>query len=154
MTNNAAPIGLTFRGTDLQTDPIGLFFEIVGSPYGGMEVRGTDYLVPTSPGLFALNRIATRRILPIEGWVMGTGANEDAQRENFAVRRSLLMSQGGVFDPRLDPGALILTLEDGSQITADYRTLSDILWNQITPTLARVGVRVETVDPEWEAVAS
>lgn len=154
MTNAAAVIGLTFRDTDLQTNPIGLFFEIVGSPYGGLEVRGTDYLVPTSAGLYALNRVATRRILPIEGIVMGTGADEDAQRENFATRRALLMAQGGVFDPRLDPDALVLTLEDGSQITADFRTLPDIIWNQLTPTYARVGIRVETVDPEWAAVTS
>ena len=64
------------------------------------------------------------------------------------------MGEGGVFDPSLDPGELILTLEDGSQITADFRTLPDIVWNQIGPSFAVVGFRLETVDPLWSVVGS
>jgi hypothetical protein len=151
MTNAACAIGVTYRGTDVQEDPPGILLTVVGSPYAGLEVRGTDYLVPTEPGLYALNRVATRRILALEGFVMGSGANEDAAREDFAILRALFH---GVFNPRLDPDALVLALEDGTQITADYRTLPDIVWNQVGPSFAMVGVRLETVTPEWSVVTS
>lgn len=73
MANPAASIPLTFGGTDLQQNPIGIFLEIVEGLAGTATVRGTDTIVPGLAGRIARNRKADVRRIELRGLVAGTG---------------------------------------------------------------------------------
>lgn len=73
MANPAAVVGLTFGGTDIQQNPIGIFLEIVEGLNEGPSVRGSDTVVPGLAGRIARNRVADRWDIELRGLVAGTG---------------------------------------------------------------------------------
>lgn len=73
MANPAAVVGLTFGGTDIQHNPIGIFLEIVRGLNEGPSVRGSDTVVPGLAGRIARNRVADRWDIELRGLVAGTG---------------------------------------------------------------------------------
>lgn len=73
MSNPAAVIGLTFGGTDVQQQPIGIFLELVRGFGEGPSVRGTDTVVPGLVGRIARNRVADTWRIELRGMVAGTG---------------------------------------------------------------------------------
>lgn len=72
MANPAASIPLTFGGTDLQQNPIGIFLQLK-NPNDGPSVRGSDTTVPGLTGRIARSRIGDRWTIDLEGLVAGTG---------------------------------------------------------------------------------
>lgn len=147
MSSPAAVIGITYRGTDVQ-DVDGIFLEIYSGLNERVDVRGVDRVVPGSAGQVAYNRRGHRRGIGLRGFVRGSGANEDVQRDDFRANVDVYDS---LFDPTLDPGALVLTLEDGTTRSIDARTLPGDIWDQKLPTFASVDVKLESVDPDWVA---
>lgn len=145
-----ATIGLTYRGSNIQ-DLDGIWLEIVRGLNEGPAVRGVDVVVPAAVGRQVRNRVADNRTLELRGWVRGVAGYDEADDlEAFATQRTTF---GALFDPTLDPGALVATLEDGSTVTIDARTLNSV-WEQVVPSFHRVSVELESVDPEWVAGGS
>lgn len=145
MSNGAAVIGLTFDGTDVQQNPIGIFLEITKGLNEGPEVRGTDTVVPGLTGRIARNRIADRWVIELQGYVAGIGSTEAAQREHF---RDLVTTFRALFDPTALPATLAAETEDGGTQTISARTLPTVLWEQVVPSMARVSVQLEAVE-DW-----
>jgi hypothetical protein len=151
VTNAAAVIGLTFDSTDIQQHPIGIFLEIPGGIFAvGPSVRGTDVIVPGLIGRIARNRIADTWRIPLVGYVSGVGSGETAIRSSFAALRATMQT---LFDPTMDPAALVATLEDGSTATIQGRPLPLPLWDLIVPSMARVSYELEAVE-DWEVSGS
>jgi hypothetical protein len=150
VTSPVAVIGLTYRGTDLQSADLDIFFEIVRGLAEPPSVRGEDWIVPARAGRLPTNRVADVLRIELRGHVRGSGVDEDAQRADFAANRATVRA---LFSPTLDPGPLVATLEDGSVQNVDARTL-DTIWNQVQPSFAFVSVQLESVDPDWLAGAS
>lgn len=144
MSSPVAVIGLTFRGTDIQ-DLDGLFLEITGGLDELPEVRGEDTVVPGLAGRVSQNRIADRRELELEGYVRGVGADEEGDRSAY---RTNVIAMQALFDPTLDPGELVASLEDGSTATINARALN-IVGAQKMPSFKLVSVKLESVDPNW-----
>jgi hypothetical protein len=145
MTNAAAVIGLTVNSTDLQTDPIGYFFEVTqGGPYDIVEVRGSDVRVPSLEGQIPRSRVGDSREIRLEGHAMGTGADEQAQRIDYETRALALAA---LFDPR-DLVTITLILPSGATATIEARTES-MLRKDRTPAYAEYNVQLESADPEW-----
>ena len=153
MTSAAAVVGLTYRGTDIQ-DLDGIFLEIYRGLFEPVEVRGVDLVVPSATGQSVRNRKGHRRSIGLRGWIRGVDSSapidEAGDRADFATNRAAFET---LFDPTLDPGALVATLEDGSSRTIDARTLNAIP-DQAVPTLVYVDIELESVDPNWTVVAS
>lgn len=150
MSSDAAVVGLTYRGTDIQ-DIDGIFLEIVRGLTEVVEVRGQDLIVPAREGQIVRNRVGHRLPIELRGWIRGVGASdEDDDRTDFATNRTAFRA---LFNPRLDPGALVATLEDGSTQTIDARTLN-VITDPVVPTFERVSVELESVDPDWVVTAS
>jgi hypothetical protein len=145
MTNAAAVIGLSVEGTDLQTNPIGYFFEIVrGGPYDIVQVRGSDVRVPSLEGQVPRSRVGDGREIELAGHVMGIGMDEAAQRSNFETRALALAA---LFDPRI-LRTITLLLPSGATATIEARTES-LLRKTHTPAYEEYNVQLESVDPEW-----
>lgn len=148
MTNAAAVIGLHFDSTDIQQNPIGVFLEIIKGLNEGPEVRGTDTIVPGLYGRIARNRIGDRLVIELEGYVAGSGMDEETQRSSF---RTLVNQFAALFDPTAMPANLVADLEDGSTATVAARTLPTVLWQPIVPAMAKVNVQMEAV-VAWDIV--
>lgn len=146
MTNPAAPIGLTYRGTDVQQNPFGIFLELVGGLNEVALVRGEDHTVPALPGRVLDDREADVLPLELRGWIAGQGADGMAQRADVATLRQQVRN---LFDPTVS-GNLVALLEDGSTATIQARTLGDgLLWGQVVPQLFSLSVRLESAAAVW-----
>jgi hypothetical protein len=150
VTNFAAVIGLSFDSTDIQQNPIGIFLEIKRGLYEGPEVRGEDTVVPARTGRIARNRMADRWVIELEGYVSGLGSTEDAQREHFLDLADII---GALFDPTAMPATLQAEMQDGGTRTIEARTLPTVLWNQVVPSMAKVNIQLEAVEPWVVTVA-
>lgn len=73
MTNSYATIPLTFGGTDVQQNPIGIFLEIYRGLNEVPSVRGIDTVVPGLAGRIARNRVVGVLAIELRGMVRGTG---------------------------------------------------------------------------------
>jgi hypothetical protein len=147
MTSAAATRGLTIAGTDVQQDPIGIFLEIdlVGL-WGGPSVRGEDVVVPGLPGRIARNREADSWRLPIRGWISGVGASTALQLASYV---DLCATVRTLMDPTSAPVAVVVTLEDGGELSTNARGLPSALWDEPVPGfLARVSFEMEAVE-DW-----
>lgn len=149
MANPAASIPLTFGGTDIQQNPIGIFLEIVEGLAGTATVRGTDTVVPALAGRIARNRVADVRRIELRGLVAGTGATEALQQASFW---NLVATLRTLFSPTAAAASLVATLPNGTTATILARTLPTMLWDQKLPALARVTIELESVAPNWTIV--
>jgi hypothetical protein len=152
VSNLAAVIGLTFKGSDLQRADFSIFLEIRRGLNELPEVRGKDTVVPALTGQYFRNRVAHRRQIELFGYVSGYDAanTEIANRRDFRHRVEELRV---LFDPTDDPGELAAALEDGGSATIDARALNT-QWVQIAPSLHSLSVQMESVDPEWVVLGS
>lgn len=150
MSSAAAVVGLTYRGSDIQ-DIDSIFLEVVRGLTEVVEVRGVDLTVPSRSGQIVRNRRGNRLGIGLRGWIRGVDTGgETADRADFAANRATFRSW---FDPTLDPGALVATLEDGSTQTIDARTLN-VIATIVAPSFHYVDVELESVDPDWVASGS
>jgi hypothetical protein len=152
MSNAAAVIGLTFRSVDIQRADFSVFLEVKRGLNEIPEVRGQDTVVPGLAGRYFRNRVADRRTIELRGFVSGYDAtpSEAADRRDFRHRVEELRD---LFDPTLDPGTLAAALEDGGTATIEARA-TNVVWNQVAPSLHEVSVEMESVDPEWVVMGS
>lgn len=150
MTSPLAVIGLTFRTTDIQTADLGIFFEITRGLNEPPTVRGEDVLVPGRPGRIAIAGGFEADVLTIEleGKVTAGGEDGDEadQRSAFRVNAKVVRA---LFDPTLDPGALVALLEDGTTATIQARAMPTQLWDQPADVHADVSIELQSVDPDW-----
>ena len=145
MTNPYAVIGLTFDGTDVQQDPIGIFLEVVRGLSDVPAVRGTDTVVPGLAGRIPRNRVADHLTIELRGFVAGTGSTDaDCQ----ASHRGLVNDIRALFDPTAAPADLVAALEDASTATIAARTLN-IVWDHLAPSTSRISIELDSVAPDW-----
>lgn len=144
MTSAAAVIPLTYDSHDIQTIP-GIFLEIVEGLNEIAEVRGRDNIAPGADGMFFRNRKDTRRKIVLQGFVMGDGADEAAQRSDF---RNKVQQLQGWFSAEAAAN-LVATAEDGSTNTISARTMPPMVWRQRVPSFAEVSIELESVAPNW-----
>lgn len=95
--------GLSYRGTDIQTD--NLFLDLMGSLYEPAFHRGRDDIVPGRAGRYRRNRVADQRLIPLQGWTRGTGEDKASRRESFDAAEASL---GALLDPAEDAGVLLV----------------------------------------------
>lgn len=146
MTSAVAIIGLTFRATDIQSLPTGVFLELVDGIAAPPSVRGADTVVPGRSGRIAKARVGDVWSGELRGLVTGAGSTEAAMRDALADLRETMRA---LFDPTLLPGALVATLENGDTATIQARALPGQIWEIVVPSMYRVSIEVESVDPYW-----
>lgn len=143
-------MGLTFRGTDIQTANI--FLDVAEGYFEPADVRGSDAVIPGLTGRFALNRIKDHRSLQLVGWVEGTGATLVAQQQSWHTSTLALMA---LMDRSLAAGSLVLTpptlgLSAGSK-TISARCVNLIPGPVIASRFQRWSIELEAVGnpPDW-----
>lgn len=148
MTTPVALIGLTYRGTDLQEWPPGVFLELDASAlFGQLEVVGSDQPL-LSGGVFPRNRIGRRRKLPLFGIVSGdpTALTVAEQRETLFETLATLETLFALSQH----GDLVATLPDGSTRTIDARPEVSPLVTLSSDTLAVYSIDLTSYDtPDW-----
>ena len=97
-------MGLSIRGVDVQTQKIWL--DVASGFYDGMEVRGQDVLIPGRPGLYPTAREANRRLIRLEGYVVGQGSTEAERTADWYQSTLDLMA---AVDIELMPGNVVIT---------------------------------------------
>lgn len=149
MTSLAAISSLTAGGTDIQQNPIGIFFEIVMGINELPTVRGKDLVVPGRDGRFVTSRRADTLPLELAGIVIGLGSDVAAQQASY---RTLMQIVRATFDRAQDPWELAGTLEDGSTATISVRCVDMKVTETAGSMEAKVMVALESVDPDWVIV--
>lgn len=107
-------------GDDWTREDLKIVGRFTAGIFDGLEVRGQDATIPSSPGQVPLNRKAHQRVIRYEGMVMGAGAAEADQRADFLASRIAI---AGKMRGDLDPYTLEAVLEDGSSATIEARPL-------------------------------
>lgn len=97
-------MGLTYRGTDVQTANI--FLDLYSGFFEPPLVRGEDDVIPGRPGRDVMAREKDIRRLRLEGWVTGTGATQAARSQSWYAATEALMA---LLDYTLAPGALVVS---------------------------------------------
>jgi hypothetical protein len=143
--------GVTYRGTSLVefvSDVPRIVLRCVSGLDSGPQVRGVDTLIPSAAGMVPRNRVRHIRRIVLEGFVMGTGADHDAQRADF---RDAIEEMRDLFDPTLSAGTLIVDLEDGGTATISARTMpEEPEWGEDSlPTYRALSVELEAVGDDW-----
>lgn len=99
-------MGLTFRGTDIQTANI--FLDITRGYAEPAAVRGRDIIIVGRAGrteTSVVRKKDVRRIL-LEGWVLGTGASLVLKQQSWRSSTDTLMA---LMDHTLASGALVVS---------------------------------------------
>src|SRR3954471_1914411 len=90
----------TYDGTALvqvQGGQVRKNLRITSGLYNGLQVRGTDWTIPSMAGQIPLTRVGHQRIIEIEGWLFGAGSTESAMRDDMV---DLLHDIEALFNPR------------------------------------------------------
>lgn len=126
---------------------IRLALRVTHGLYDGLTVRGIDNTIPSLAGQVPRIRVAHQRIIEIEGWGAGTGANETAQRADMV---DLLDELAALFDPTKMPQTLTVTRMDGSSVSIEARPMDDLIIEDIgIPAYRNISVSLLSVDPDW-----
>lgn len=111
------------------------------------EVRGKDTIIPSKPGRTPRNRKLDRLMVEWEGMVMGAGADEDAQREDF---RDLVDDIRALMDPTSDPYELVVTVEDGTTRSITARPVNVVWGPDDIPSYRTASLQWEAIDAaDW-----
>jgi hypothetical protein len=114
---------LEYRDFGLSGESDDICIDLVEGYRLPVNVRGRDWIVPKLDGRVEGNRRADVLIIPLAGFVKGTGANPQERLEAFDVNVTALMA---VMDPSLGSGTLSLSdgylgLPAGSEATIEAR---------------------------------
>ena len=139
MPNPASLIPTTYKGTDLQLADWTRFLEVVFGLSAIADLRGSDVTVAGAPGKRVRGRQPDALRILLEGRIKG--ADAAGYRDQVQLLQTLFRPRGG-------PGALVVTLEDGSVLSANARALS-LLVGPRTGMSSRVSVEMEAVDPPY-----
>lgn len=154
MPHAAYPTSLVANGIDLTRSDGRIIGQVTRGLIEQWEVRGKDTIVPALAGRVPRNRIRDRLMIEYTGHVMGAGANEDAQREDF---RDLMDSIRTLMDPTSDPYDLVATMEDGSTRTITARPTPNgiVPGNDDIPSYLLISLQWESVDSaDWSVAGS
>lgn len=83
-------MGMTYRGTDIQTANIHL--DLVRGYAEPPEVRGEDDIIPGAAGRQEQSRQKDRRVIRLEGWVKGTGATLLDRQKSWRIATDALLA--------------------------------------------------------------
>lgn len=108
MSNPVATIGLTYGGTDIQQNPIGIFLEIVRGLSESPSVRGTDTIVPALAGRIARNRMSDVLRIELVGLVAGSGTAATAAETGGGADTTLTADSA--------PGATVIVVASATGI--------------------------------------
>lgn len=115
---------LEFRSFGISGEDPDICIDLIEGWQLPVSVRGRDWIVPKLSGRQYGNRRADTLILPLAGFVKGSGADPTERLEAFNANVTAVMA---VFNPVSDPGTLRLSagylgLPAGSEATIECRT--------------------------------
>lgn len=143
---------LHYRTVSIRRGDRSIFLQIVAGMDEQVEVRGSDDIIPEATGRDVQPRRPDRRVIELQGWVLGVGATIENKRTNY---RSRINELHAILDPTLAPGALTVTspymgLASGTAtIAARY---VNAVWDEVIQGyFRRVSVELECVasPPNW-----
>lgn len=142
----------TWRAVSFTTSDLRIALRITRGINELPSVRGRDTIIPGLPGRVPRNRIGDVLTIEADGFVMGSGANEQAQRDDF---RDIVTLIRGLMDPTDTPGEIVATLEDGTTQSITARAI-DIIWgDDDIPAYRALSCRWESVDAaDWVVAGS
>lgn len=114
----------------------------------GPRTRGVDTTIPALAGRIRRNRVADGRMIELEGFVSGVGANHAARLADMRTIKNALRT---ILDPTLDPGELEVLLEDGSVATIQATAMpEEPEWGPDgIETYQTLSIELEAVDDDW-----
>ena len=146
------PTSLVANGVDLTRSDGRILGRVVRGLNEVPEVRGKDTLIPSRSGMVPRNRKLHRLVIEWEGHVMGDGATEADQREDF---RDLMDSLRTLMNPVLDPYELVITVEDGTTRSITARPINLLPGPDDLPSYRAVSLQWESVDAaDWGVTGS
>lgn len=151
---------LTFNSVELRSYTAaggGLWGHIVSGFDGAAEVRGEDVTIPGKSGRYATNRVADKRTIVLEIWVLPAGASHAAIEQNYLA---LVQTTLSVLDPTAAPAELrlygpYLGIASGHyyKITARFlNALWDPDWQPGLPRKATATFESVSSPPNWTYV--
>lgn len=147
---------LTLRGLELRPADTSMHFTIHRGFDDVPEVRGKDDVAPALAGRVVRNRVADRLIIELRGVILGSGATEDAARQNY---RATVNSLKNVLDRTLPPGDLVvyaptMGLASGTA-TISVRHVNSVWGDWVAGLHRKVSIELECVSspPVWTLVA-
>lgn len=142
--------GVTYGGTSLVSfvgSQVRFAFRVVRGLDDTPEVRGTDTIIPSAAGRVARNRVRDRRVIELQGLVVGTGSTDAAQVDDF---RDAMETLRDLFDPTDAAKTLIVSLEDATRTaTISARPINMVVGSDAIPILREVSVELEAVGADW-----
>lgn len=117
------------------------------------SVRGRDWIVPRLDGRVSGNRRTDILLLPVNGYIRGSGGTVAERREDMYANLSAVMA---VMDPSLAPGALTLSqgylgLPAGSEATIQARCRNGSPGKMLNGQSAQLwSFELEVLQPGWE----
>ncbi len=153
MAHPAYPTSLVANSVDLTRSDGRILMRVTRGLNEIPEVRGEDTIIPSAAGRVARDRVADRMVIEAEGMVMGSGADEDAQRADF---RSLVADIRALMYPTQAPYELVVTLEDGVSTVAITARPINVVWgDDDIPSYRKLSCQWESVDAsDWVALGS
>jgi hypothetical protein len=138
---------LTFGGADVQKSDISLHLDIQSGLNDGLEVRGTDSLVPGLDGMIARDRKRSVRHIVLSGLIQGTGSTESLRQGSY---QNLCDYVEETFQLDGSPAVLVGQARDGTWRHITART-TNIVWDD-EPVfgVGDVSVFLDSVDPDWD----
>lgn len=140
----------SFAGTSLNTFSSGqprLVFWVVRGLDDSPEVRGEDTVIPGTAGRVARSRVRDRHVIEIEGYVVGLGASDALQTDDFRDQMETLRA---LFDPTAAAGSLVVLLEDATRTaTITARSVNMLTDYDGMTVIARVNVEMEAIGADW-----
>lgn len=144
---------LTYRSVELnRCDEGTIVLDVVDGFDSEAEVRGTDTVVPGRAGQTRRNRVKHRRVVQLAGIVKGVGAD---QEEREASYRDLVDELHAIFDPSLNPGALVIhapyLIPSGTATLSGTRYLNAIWGPFVARHARRLNVEMVSIasPPDW-----
>lgn len=147
---NAIPsrlTSLTFASTDLQRADLSVHCEVVSGLNDGLDVRGSDTIVPSAEGRIARDRKGDVRHIVVACTIQGVGVSESLRLADAQALRDELET---LFDPRSAPDTLAGVAADGSARAIECRPQPGIVWSELLPGVETASVLFDSVDPDWQ----
>jgi hypothetical protein len=147
-----------FASTDLMPASLKWRIELLVPPSTSpqYETRGEDIVVPALSGRVVASsgaRVADRLLINADFWILGQGSTPTAEREDF---KSSWDTLGAIFDPKLNPAALVVYgatqgVPSGKKRTLNARFLNLLPVEGIPGLAQKFSLQFECVDspPVW-----
>jgi hypothetical protein len=122
-----------------------------GGPIDVWSVRGRDTVIPGAHGQVPRNRKRDRLVIVAEGWIMGAGANEAAQRADIVATEAIIR---GLMEPTQDLYTLVHTDEAGAEWSIEVRPVNVLWGDDRIPTYRTVSLEWLAVGADWLVAGS